>query len=140
MYHEKGGKSISVKNKTAAIWDKANTTRIALKLQNRTDADILAKLESVGNKQGYIKELIRQDIARTTSKDKEDKNMTKVINANGTEIDYNAAVALMDDDICAELNDKLAPCTEQEFFSAYEQAHEAKYGEEWEYSKANPCT
>ncbi len=81
---------MSVKNKTAAIWDKANTTRIALKLQNRTDADILAKLESVGNKQGYIKELIRQDIARTTSKDKEDKNMTKVINAAGTEIDYSA--------------------------------------------------
>ena len=50
---------MSVKNKTAAIWDKANTTRIALKLQNRTDADILANLESVGNKQGYIKELIR---------------------------------------------------------------------------------
>ena len=34
----------------------------------------------------------------------------------------------MDDDICAELYDKLAPCTEQEFFIAYEQAHEAKYG------------
>ena len=65
--------------------------------------------------------------------------MTKIINANGTEIDYNAAVALMDDDICAELNDKIAPCTDQEFFSAYEQAHEAKYGEEWELSKANPC-
>ena len=60
--------------------------------------------------------------------------MTKVINANGTEIDYSAAVALMDDDICAELNDKIAPCTEQEFFPAYEQAHEAKYGEEWELS------
>ena len=65
--------------------------------------------------------------------------MTKVINANGTEIDYNAAVALMDDDICAEPNDKIAPCTEQELFTAYEQAHEAKSGEEWELSKASPC-
>ena len=65
--------------------------------------------------------------------------MTKVINANGTEIDYSAAVALMDDDICAELNDKIAPCTEQEFFTAYEQEHADKYGEEWELSKANPC-
>lgn len=52
------------KNKTAAIWDKANTTRIALKLQNRTDADILSKLGSVDNKQGYIKALIRKDIAQ----------------------------------------------------------------------------
>lgn len=95
----------------------------------------------------YIRMLIAQDAERSQVKgklpqqtnNKEDKNMTKVINANGTEIDYNAAVALMDDDICAELNDKLAPCTEQEFFAAYEQAHADKYGEEWELSKANPC-
>ena len=61
-YHRKGEKSTANKNKTAAIWDKANTTRIALKLQNRTDADILSRLETVGNKQGYIKALIRKDI------------------------------------------------------------------------------
>ena len=29
--------------------------------------------------------------------------------------------------------------TEQEFFSAYEEAHAEKYGAEWELSKANPC-
>ncbi len=34
-----------------------------MKLMHSTDADILAKLESVGNKQGYIKALIRADIA-----------------------------------------------------------------------------
>lgn len=110
-----------------------------MKLQNSTDADIIEYLRTCDSKQGIIKKAIREHIAKTTSKDKEGKNMTKVINANGTEIDYAAAVALMDDDICAELNDKLAPCTEQEFFTAYEQAHEAKYGEEWELSKANPC-
>lgn len=99
------------------------------------------------SRSAYIRMLIAQDAERNQGKgklpqqtnNKEDKNMTKVINANGTEINYNAAVALMDDDICAELNDKIAPCTEQEFFAAYEQAHEAKYGEEWELSKANPC-
>lgn len=63
----------------------------------------------------------------------------KVININGTEIDYDAAVALMDGELCEELNGELAPCTEQEFFSAYEAAHAAKFGEEWELSKENPC-
>ena len=33
-----------------------------LKLNKVTDADILLKLEEVGNKQGYIKSLIRKDI------------------------------------------------------------------------------
>lgn len=63
----------------------------------------------------------------------------KVININGTEIDYDAAVALMDDELCEELNGELAPCTEQEFLSTYEAAHAAKFGEEWELSKENPC-
>lgn len=63
----------------------------------------------------------------------------KVINMNGTEINYDAAVELMDDEICESLNFELAPCTDQEFFTAYEKAHEEKYGEEWALSKANPC-
>ena len=64
--------------------------------------------------------------------------MSKVTNSNGTELDYDAAVILMDDDICTELNQLLAPCTDQEFFTAYEQAHQEKFGEAWELSKANP--
>ena len=64
--------------------------------------------------------------------------MTKVINANGYELDFDAAVNYMDDDIREALHDELAPCTEQEFFSAYEQAHVHKYGAEWELSKSNP--
>ena len=43
-------------------FDEKNTRRIGLKLNLKTDADILEKLESVENKQGYIKELIRQDL------------------------------------------------------------------------------
>lgn len=63
----------------------------------------------------------------------------KVINKNGTEIYYNIAEGLMDDEIREELHRELAPCTEQEFFSAYEKAHAEKYGEEWELSRENPC-
>ena len=43
-------------------YDRNNTQRISLKLNLKTDVDILEKLESVENKQGYIKDLIRKDI------------------------------------------------------------------------------
>jgi hypothetical protein len=50
---------------THARYDKANTTGIYLKLNNKTDADILEHLRRVDNRQGYIKELIRRDMARS---------------------------------------------------------------------------
>ena len=62
-----------------------------------------------------------------------------VVNRNGYKLDFDAAVALMDDEICEELHNLLAPCSDQEFFSAYEKAYEKKYGEEWELSKEGPC-
>ena len=49
--------------KAQARYDKANTKQVMLKLNRNTDADILAKLTEVGNVQGYIKQLIRKDIA-----------------------------------------------------------------------------
>ena len=48
--------------KASAKYDKANTKSIFLKLNIKTDADVLQYLETVGNKQGYIKELIRKDM------------------------------------------------------------------------------
>lgn len=63
----------------------------------------------------------------------------KVINMNGTEINYDVAVYMMDDEIREYLHNELAPCTEQEFFTEYEKAHAEKYSEEWELSKENPC-
>lgn len=45
-------------------YDKANTVKILLKLNKKTDADVLARLEEVESKQGYIKRLIREDIRR----------------------------------------------------------------------------
>lgn len=67
------------------------------------------------------------------------KEIKMVKNLNDAEIDYAYAVELMDDDLREELAATYAYDTEQEFFSAYEKAHAAKYGEEWELSKANPC-
>ena len=40
-------------------YDKANTVGLYIKLNKKTDADILAALESVSNKQGLIKALLR---------------------------------------------------------------------------------
>lgn len=45
-----------------ARWDKENTVVITMKLNKNQDADIIEKLNSVGNRQGYLKELIRADI------------------------------------------------------------------------------
>lgn len=46
-------------------YDKANTKPLHLKLNLKHDADILAKLASEPNVQGYIKRLIREDIAKS---------------------------------------------------------------------------
>lgn len=43
-------------------YEKNNCTRVSIKLCNKTDADIIEALNNCGNKQGYIKELIREDI------------------------------------------------------------------------------
>ena len=45
-------------------WDKENTTVVTMKLNKNKDADIIEKLKSVPNRQGYIKQLIRGDIAK----------------------------------------------------------------------------
>ena len=41
-----------------------NIVRVVVKLNRKTDADILATLEKKNNRQGYIKKLIREDIER----------------------------------------------------------------------------
>lgn len=45
-----------------ATWDAGNTKQIKIKLNIRTDADILDHLEQTENVQGYIKQLIREDM------------------------------------------------------------------------------
>ncbi len=52
---------------------------------------------------------------------------------NSYEVDFDACVNLMDDDIREALHAEMAPCTEQEFLDAYVEAHAAKYdGEEFQ--------
>ena len=45
-------------------YDLKNTAQVKLKLNLKTDADILAKLKAVPNKQGYIKSLIRKELLK----------------------------------------------------------------------------
>lgn len=62
----------------------------------------------------------------------------KIKNSYGTEVDYEVAVNFMDDEICEKLHNKLAPCTEQQFFAVYAKAHVETFGEEWELDKYSP--
>ena len=80
----------------------------------------------------YVVELIEYKI------EKEILTMKEVTNLSGTRIDFETSVQFMDDEIREELHNELAPCSDQEFFTAYEKAHEEKFGEEWELSKINP--
>lgn len=50
------------KRKTNMDYDRKNTKLIGMKLNRNTDKDILEHLENQENIQGYLKQLIRQDI------------------------------------------------------------------------------
>lgn len=49
-------------NRSQRKYDDNHCRQVHFKLNLKTDADILGKLDSVENKQGYIKQLIRNDI------------------------------------------------------------------------------
>lgn len=55
---------MSTKAEIQAInkYNKEKTKCIMVRLNKTTDADILAKLDSVPSKMGYIKDLIRKDM------------------------------------------------------------------------------
>ena len=50
--------------KAQAKYDARNTRQVHIKLNLRTDKDVLEKLDEVQSKQGYIKRLIREDLAK----------------------------------------------------------------------------
>ena len=53
------------KTRASDRYNRMHTTRVYLTLNNRTDADILDYIKNIdGSVQGYIKALIRADIAR----------------------------------------------------------------------------
>lgn len=43
-------------------YEDANIVRISVKLNKKTDGDIIAALEASNNKQGFIKESIRKNL------------------------------------------------------------------------------
>lgn len=49
-------------------YDANNTRKFGLKLNKKTDKEIIEKLESVDSIQGYIKSLIRADIEKDKEK------------------------------------------------------------------------
>ena len=57
------------RNIQSGLWDKDNTKQVKFKFNLRTDADILAHLEAQPNVQGYVKRLIRADIAAQAVKE-----------------------------------------------------------------------
>lgn len=48
--------------------------------------------------------------------------------SNGTEVDFDAAVYLMDDDLRESVHNSYCPLDEQEFLSIYERLHYVRFG------------
>ena len=57
-----GRKWTDAQRKALAEYDAKNTLQVKMKLNKKTDADIIEQLNKVDNKQGYIKRLIRNDM------------------------------------------------------------------------------
>lgn len=72
--------------------------------------------------------------------------MRNIINAAGTDIDFDAAVELMDDGLRESLHSgggdptgsNATPGDEQQFFDWYCRLHAERFGEEFEANKRNP--
>lgn len=55
-----------------------------------------------------------------------------VRDGHGNELDFRAATMLMDDGIREQLHREMAPCGMQEFYDAYCERHEERYGRRFE--------
>ena len=58
-------------------YDKENTMRVSLKLNKKHDRDILEYLDQSGNKQGAIKDALREKMAKTVKKSEIEKRRGK---------------------------------------------------------------
>ena len=58
------GASPEVEKKAARKFQKERMKQLNIRLNDRTDADIIAFLETIDNKRGYLLDLIRSDMAR----------------------------------------------------------------------------
>lgn len=59
-------------------YNKANTVCVNIRLNKKTDADIINKLDTVPSKMGYIKDLIRKDMNSTS--ETEDVSIANALN------------------------------------------------------------
>lgn len=64
--------------------------------------------------------------------------MVKVINKNGYELDFEAAAQHMDAKISDTVSMEHPFANFQQYFTAYEEAHEKATGKEWFLSGSNP--
>lgn len=109
--------------------DKENTT-IALKDQVKADMkEFKARYTDSDLRRAFEDALDYGKTEAVIDLRKVERNT--VTDDRGDEINFNAAVALMDDEIRERLHREMAPCTDQEFFDAYLEAHFEKYGEEF---------
>lgn len=65
--------------KASKKYDAANTRTFTIKLNYNTDADAIAYLETLGNVQGLIKDLIRERIRGLTNEDCKRKSDTRYV-------------------------------------------------------------
>lgn len=107
-------------------YDKTHCRTYGLKLNLENDADIIEKLASVPSMQGYIKQLIREDIARTRS-------VSKIESEKNTTYNWEYIVSLMDDNIRESVHADLADCYDSVFLEEYKKRHYEKYGTEFTY-------
>ena len=84
--------AVSEAHKRASIkYDKENMRQIKFNLSLKYDQDIISRLDAQKNKQGYIKALIRADIARANSdKMKEDSTMKYEVNVTSSALPIDA--------------------------------------------------
>lgn len=54
-----------------------------------------------------------------------------VTTSRGEIINFEAVANAMDSELCEEINEELAPCTDQEFYDEYCRRHIEKFGEEF---------
>lgn len=60
--------SIAARTESQAKYDRSHTYRVGLKLNIRTDADVIRWLQSQASMQGSIKRLIREEIAKQAAR------------------------------------------------------------------------
>ena len=105
-----------------ARYDAKNRKTYTMKFNLNYDGDIIEKLEQVESVNGYIRQLIREDLARTRTEKRIsiDNGHSFISPAEAVaKMPWEQIVNFMDDDIRESVAADIAPCTEAEFLSEY---------------------